>query len=88
MWRSAGDDAEILTLAVAPAVQRQGCARALLGALLAAARGAGVRSVFLEVDAGKKGAIALYAGAGFSPVSRRRRYYKSGADALVMRADL
>jgi ribosomal-protein-alanine N-acetyltransferase len=88
MWRVIGDEAEILTLAVAPAQQRRGCARALVAALLEAARGDGVRSVFLEVDAGKKGAIALYEGAGFSRIARRRRYYKSGADALVMRVDL
>jgi ribosomal-protein-alanine N-acetyltransferase len=88
MWRRIGDEAEILTLAVAPEVQRQGCARALVNALLTASRDAGVRSVFLEVDAGKEGAIALYEGAGFTRIARRRRYYKSGADALVMRVDL
>lgn len=88
MWRRLGDEAEILSLGVAPHRQRQGCARALLGGLLGAARGQGVRSLFLEVDAGKKGAIALYEGAGFTRIARRQRYYRSGADALVMRVDL
>lgn len=88
LWRRIGDEAEILTLAVAPERQRRGCAKALVAALLDAARGDGARSVFLEVDAGKKGAIALYEGAGFTRIARRQRYYKSGADALVMRIDL
>ncbi len=88
MWRRLGDEAEILSLGVLPAHQRQGCARALLEALLAAARGEGVRSFFLEADAGNIAAIALYEGAGFSRIARRKRYYRSGADALVMRIDL
>lgn len=88
MWRRLGDEAEILTLAVAPAHRRRGCARALLDGLVAAARGEGVRALFLEVDAGNAAAIALYGGAGFARIARRARYYKSGADALVMRLDL
>ena len=88
MWRRIGDEAEILTLAVRPVRQRGGCAKALLGALLEAARGEGVRSLFLEVDAGNQAAIALYEKSGFARIARRARYYKSGADALVMRVDL
>lgn len=88
MWRRLGDEGEILSLGVLPERQRQGCARALLCALLDAARGEGVRSLFLEADAGNAAAIALYEGGGFTRIARRRRYYKSGADALVMRIDL
>ena len=33
-------------------------------------------------------AAKLYATAGFEQISRRRRYYKNGGDALVMRLDL
>jgi ribosomal-protein-alanine N-acetyltransferase len=88
MWRRIGDEAEILTLAVAPARQRRGCARALVRTLLETARSEGVRSLFLEVDAGNAPAIALYEEAGFARIARRARYYKSGADALVMRIDL
>ncbi len=88
MWRRIGDEAEILTLAVAPEHQRQGCASALLTAVIAALRNEGVRALFLEVDAGNAAAIALYAGCGFVRIARRRRYYRTGADALVMRVDL
>lgn len=88
LWRRLGDEAEILSLGVAPDRQRQGCARTLLDTLLEAARAEGVRSLFLEVDAGNRAAIALYGGRGFSRIARRLRYYRSGADALVMRIDL
>lgn len=88
MWRRVEDEAEILTLAVAPAQQRRGCGRALVAALLGAARSEGVRSLFLEADAGNAAAIALYEKAGFARIARRQRYYKTGADALVMRVDL
>jgi ribosomal-protein-alanine N-acetyltransferase len=88
MWRRISDEAEILTLAVAPDHQRRGCAGALLDHLIGALRREGVRSLFLEVDAGNAAAIALYAGRGFFRIARRRRYYRSGADALVMRVDL
>ncbi|MDZ7629351.1 MAG: ribosomal protein S18-alanine N-acetyltransferase [Parvularculaceae bacterium] len=88
MWRGIGEEAEILTLAVAPKDQRRGCAKALVAEFVETARGEGVRSLFLEVDAGNKAAIALYERMGFSRIGRRVRYYKSGADALVMRVDL
>ena len=88
MWRRLGDEAEILTLAVAPTRQRRGCARALLGAVVEAARGAGMRALFLEVDAGNAAAITLYGKGEFARIARRPRYYRSGADALVMRLDL
>lgn len=88
MWRRIGDEAEVLTLAVAPGQQRRGCAGALLDAVIDALRRDGVRALFLEVDVGNKAAIALYEGRGFDRIARRKRYYRSGADALVMRADL
>ncbi len=88
MWRRIGDEAEILTIAVAPDRRRQGCATALIDAVIDALRGEGARSLFLEVDAGNIAAIALYERRGFVRIARRKRYYRSGADALVMRADL
>jgi ribosomal protein S18 acetylase RimI-like enzyme len=88
MWRRLGDEAEILSIGVAPGRQKQGCARFLVAALIETARAEGIRSLFLEVDAGNRAAIALYEGRGFSRIARRLRYYRSGADALVMRLDL
>ena len=85
--RVAADEAEILTLAVAPSARRQGRAMALLDAAIALVRGAGARALFLEVSAVNTAAQALYARAGFVEVGRRPRYYADGADALVLRLD-
>jgi ribosomal-protein-alanine N-acetyltransferase len=86
--RIAGDDAEILTLAIAPARRRCGFGRALLAGALEEARRRGARAVFLEVSEANEAARALYTAAGFAEVGRRRAYYRDGTDALVLRAPL
>jgi ribosomal-protein-alanine N-acetyltransferase len=87
--RVVAGEAEILTLAVDPAHRRQGLARALLTASLAAAQAAGAEAVFLEVAADNIAALGLYQSEGFERVGRRPGYYaRSGgaaADALVLR---
>jgi ribosomal-protein-alanine N-acetyltransferase len=84
----AADEAEILTLAVLPASRRRGVARALVTAAASLAEAAGARRLFLEVAEGNAAARALYAGLGFVPVGRRRRYYPGGDDALVLALSL
>jgi ribosomal-protein-alanine N-acetyltransferase len=83
--RQVADEAEILTLATAPALRRQGVARQLLAAALDWARVQGARTVFLEVSEANVPARALYAAAGFVGCGRRPRYYTDGSDALVLR---
>jgi ribosomal-protein-alanine N-acetyltransferase len=85
--RAAADEAEILTLAVAPHARGRGLGRALLQAAIAKARGLGAGVVFLEVGADNPHALALYAGLGFSKVGKRKAYY-DGRDALVLRLSL
>lgn len=87
-WRPLGEEAEILSIGVAPHKQRQGCARALLGEIIKEAAGRGVRKLFLEVDVANAPAEALYATLGFERIGRRKRYYRNGGDALVMRLNL
>jgi len=82
------DEAEILTLAVAPAVQRQGLARRLMTAAATRAASQGAACLFLEVSAANAPARALYAACGFTQVGRRRAYYDDGSDALILRRDL
>ena len=84
----AADEAEILTIAVAPAAHRQGIGAALLAAAMAQAALRGAAAMFLEVAEGNAAARALYAAAGFRQSGRRRRYYPDGADALVLRRSL
>lgn len=77
-----GDDAQVLTIAVAAAAQGRGIGRALLGDLIAAAAG---RRILLEVRTDNRPAIGLYTVNGFVTIGRRRRYYQpSGADAFTM----
>ncbi len=82
------DEAEVLTLAVAPARRRQGLATALLAGAMAAAREQAARTMVLEVAIGNAAARALYERAGFIEAGRRPRYYADGGDALILRARL
>jgi [ribosomal protein S18]-alanine N-acetyltransferase len=81
--RCAGDEAEILTLAVDPNHRRQGLARAILAAAIAALRKAGAKRLFLEVEVANESARGLYQSLGAVAVGRRPRYYEHGADADI-----
>jgi [ribosomal protein S18]-alanine N-acetyltransferase len=83
------DQADILTLAVAPEHQDSGVGRALLDALLLEAAGRRVAEVLLEVRADNVPALRLYKSAGFEQIARRRGYYANGSvDGVVLRRRL
>ena len=86
--RRAGGEAEILSVAIAPAWRGRALARPLLDLHLRRLAGLGVRSVFLEVGEHNMLATKLYRRAGFREVGRRKGYYEGGATALVLRRDL
>jgi [ribosomal protein S18]-alanine N-acetyltransferase len=88
LGRVAADDAEVLTLAVAPAVRRCGIATGLLYAAMAEARSCHATRLFLEVAIANDAARALYGRFGFSEVGQRRRYYADGGDAALLRMNL
>ncbi len=88
MSRQAAGEAEILSVAIAPARRGRGLARPLLDLHLRRLAGLGARSVFLEVDKNNAPARALYKRAGFYEVAQRQGYYRGGAAALVLRRDL
>jgi len=78
-------EADVQTVAVAPAAQGRGVGARLLGALLERAVEQGARRVTLEVRADNAVAIALYRRHGFARVAVRRGYYQpEGADAWIM----
>ncbi len=79
------DELHITTLAVRPERRRQGHARTLVGAALAAFPGA--RRVHLEVRPSNAAARTLYETLGFATTGLRRRYY-GDEDALLMTLDL
>jgi ribosomal-protein-alanine N-acetyltransferase len=86
--RHAAGEAEILSVAIAPAWRGRGASQQLLILHLRRLAGLGVRSVFLEVGEQNTPACRLYRRAGFHEVGRRQGYYDGGATALVLRRDL
>ncbi|MGZ4535557.1 MAG: GNAT family N-acetyltransferase [Nocardioidaceae bacterium] len=76
---AAGDMVDLQRIAVAPPYRRRGLARRLLDAVVPSV------PMLLEVSAANTGALAFYAAEGFAEISRRRRYYRDGTDAVVMR---
>ena len=83
-----GDIAELQRIAVDAAHRRGGLATALLDAVVETARAGGADRLLLEVREDNAGALAFYAARGFVEVDRRRRYYRDGATAVVMRRSL
>ncbi len=90
--RIAGDEAEILSVAVFARDRGRGIAGKLLDLNLRHLAGRGVRAVFLDVEEGNAPARRLYARAHFREVGRRKGYYARGSEApghaLVLRRDL
>lgn len=90
--RRAAEEAEILSVAVAPARRNRGVAGRLLAVHLGRLAAGGVEKVFLEVDKDNVPARRLYDSAGFREVGQRPGYYdRAGgppAVALVLRRDL
>jgi [ribosomal protein S18]-alanine N-acetyltransferase len=82
------DIAELQRIAVDPAHRRTGVASELLDAVVEAARRGGADRLLLEVREDNAGALAFYAARDFVEVDRRRRYYRDGATAVVMRRSL
>lgn len=90
--RAVLDEAEILTIALAPAIRGRGLSRTLLERHLETLRREGVARLHLEVDEGNAPARALYARLGFGRVGRREGYYRrpdgARAAALTLALDL
>jgi ribosomal-protein-alanine N-acetyltransferase len=73
----AASEAHILNLCVHPNVRRLGFGRRLLTSLLAKARDAAAKQVFLEVRPSNAAALALYRSLGFEEIGLRRAYYQA-----------
>lgn len=79
--------ADVMNVAVSPALRRRGIARALFAEL--ERRLSEIDELFLEVRASNSGAIALYRTLGFEQVGRRPNYYLDPReDALILRKEL
>ena len=74
LYRTIGEDAELLLLAVDPAAQGNGIGRQLLQHFIEDAKKNSADRIHLEVRHGNS-AIRLYEAAGFVQSNRRRNYY-------------
>ncbi len=93
MCSTVGAEAEVLTLAVAPAQRRRGLASRLLQDATSRLVALGCQRLILEVAEDNSAAKALYARLGFAEIGRRKAYYRraetaaggaKGVDALIL----
>jgi len=82
--RVAGDEAEILNLAVGVANRRAGIATALLAACIGELTSVGIQRVFLEVRESNLPAISLYERGKFVRDGLRPGYYQNPREAAVL----
>jgi ribosomal-protein-alanine N-acetyltransferase len=87
VYRIAVDEAEIITIGVAPDFRRSGIASAMIGIIEKNLKSQGVKKIFLEVASNNTAAQKLYENMGFGTVGIRPKYY-DGVDAILMSKDL
>jgi len=80
--------ADVQTIAVVPEYEGRGIGTALLTDLIAEGRRRGAADILLEVRADNPRAQQLYVRFGFEQIHVRKRYYRDGVDALIMRLQL
>lgn len=80
--------ADVQTIAVDAAHEGAGTGSRLLATLIDEAKVRGADDVLLEVRADNPRAQRLYLWFGFEQIHVRPRYYRDGADALIMRLEL
>lgn len=82
--REIAGESELLNLAVAPDLRREGVGARLLDAALAWAGSRGARETFLEVRESNVSAITLYEREGFRAVGRRSDYYQDPVEDAIL----
>ena len=80
--------ADVQTIAVVPEYEGRGIGSALLRELISEGRRRGAADLLLEVRADNPRAQKLYRRFGFEQIHVRRKYYRDGVDALIMRLEL
>lgn len=87
VYRVVADEAEVITIGVAPTARRTGIAAAMLAIAEGDASKRGAKKMFLEVAANNTAARALYTTAGYNAVGTRPKYY-DGVDAIIMEKEI
>jgi len=85
MWQIAGDECELLSIAVNAAERGKGYAKALMEHSHAELAKQGVKTFFLEVRENNAAAISLYEKLGYEKIAERKKYYADGECAVVMK---
>ncbi|MGF1455759.1 MAG: GNAT family N-acetyltransferase [Alphaproteobacteria bacterium] len=76
---AAAPEADLVLIAVAPALRRSRIGSGLMAALDETLRAAGVREIFLDVADDNPDAIAFYKCLKFQEIGRRKQYYRRQA---------
>ncbi|MBN8222603.1 MAG: GNAT family N-acetyltransferase [Spirochaetes bacterium] len=76
-----GEECEIRKIGVSPEVRRQGIARRLIEYSLPADK---KHRCLIDVSDKNAGGVAFYQSLGFRELTRRKKYYADGSDAIVM----
>ena len=88
VWRIVVDEAEIISIGVAPSARRTGTASALMQIAEQDLKNNGAHTIFLEVDETNTPAIMLYKKCGFENAGRRPHYYENKHDAIIMKKEI
>lgn len=87
VWRAVADEAEIISVGVAPDARRAGIAAAMLGIMENELKKNGIKNIFLEVAEDNQPARQLYKNNGYNEIGVRPKYY-DGIDAIMMKKEL
>ena len=87
VWRTVADEAEIISVGVAPDARRAGIAAAMLGIMENELKKNGIKNIFLEVAENNHPARQLYKNNGYNEIGVRPKYY-DGIDAIMMKKEL
>jgi len=75
LWREVKEEAEILTLVVAPLSRQKGWGSILLETLFTTLKNKGIKHLFIEVAEDNEAAIPFYNKHGFTFCGKRPHYY-------------
>ncbi len=85
IWQMAGDECELLSIAVERAEQGKGLAKMLMEYCHRELAELGAKRFFLEVRENNIAAISLYGRIGYEKIGERSGYYADGEKAVVMK---
>jgi ribosomal-protein-alanine acetyltransferase len=86
IWQVAGDECELLSIAVEPAERGKGLAKMLMEYCCSELAKRGVKIFFLEARENNVAAISLYKKLGFEKFAERKKYYADGEGAIVFQS--